>query len=322
LLVENGADISNQSLMTVGASGTLTTSADGAEDEIETSIFNSGTVDFVSDSTVLTQKKWVNDGTINIGTVGAASGAEIVVDAGDSLDVLDGGAINLDNAKDSIVAAGGGSQFWNRGNTIVGEGTIGDANLYIQNVLGATIDATGVLVLGNSTSAPTIGNGGLLEASNGGTLTIENNIDNTGDILVKAGGNLLASGQVQDTGRVDLDGGTAEFGSWVNNLIYFDAGVSSTLILDNPASNEDGGITGFAAGGANAIDFKNFKYGDGKFTNLGGGNAFDDWLELQNSLGQDSVGIGLDGNFTAAAGSFKFSEDKWGGTIVHWTPKA
>ena len=144
---------------------------------------------------------------VNAGTLEANNGAmlqiadneidntgNIQVDGTFTLDVATGSLTLDDNgtvmlSTGVIEAAIGGETLVNNGNTIEGTGRIGDGtdlNLTLDNNAG-TIDAD---VSGKSLTIETghtVTNNGTLEASNGGTLVIDDTVSTDGTVLVEGG---------------------------------------------------------------------------------------------------------------------------------------
>ena len=133
----------------------------------------------------------------------------------------------------------------NASNIISGAGTIGDAFLTVDNDAASTVDATGMLTI-NAVSFNN--NGGLLEATAGGTLQILGSVSNSGSIEAD-GGTLNVSGTatVSGSGTVVISNdGTADFAGILNQNVTF----SGAGILDLTQSASFGGIvTGFNSGG-------------------------------------------------------------------------
>ena len=149
-----------------------------------------------------------NNGAININ--GANNGTDLIIN-GASVTLSGGGTVNLTNsANNAIDVATAGNTLTNANNTISGAGQIGAATgMIFVNQAGGTVDANasgGTLTInpsnGGSTPVGSTTNLGLLEASGGGILQLENTVTNTGG-TIKA----LAGGTVNLNGT-DLIGGT------------------------------------------------------------------------------------------------------------------
>jgi fibronectin-binding autotransporter adhesin len=195
--------------------GTLETSAHGI---IET-VADSGNTTFdgvtiaagsnvqVSDDTTLTlQDRFdcnatvTNDGTITLGQCDAG----IIVNG--NITLAGGGTVVLSGDTDSIVGAGKGTNTLHNANTIEGSGTIGGDDLVFINQACGIVDADAcghTLVLA---TGYTVHNAGLLEATSGGRLEIDDNVCNTACGVISASGH----DSVVQLHDVTITGGTLE----------------------------------------------------------------------------------------------------------------
>ena len=240
-----------------------------------------------------------NTGTIALNSTGDATELQII---GDGVTLEGGGRVILsDSAENMIVGTNVGATLTNLDNTISGAGQIGagDGNLTLVNETAGTIDANyadGTLTLDTGN---TIVNAGLLEATSGGTLQIDDNLSNSGTLAAN-GGTLIVAGDVSGAGNVVIgDGGLAAFTGAFNQNVAF-AG-SGTLELDHSQSYT-GAVSGFGAG--DAIDLNDLAY-----------SANDTLIWTQDSsvgiLTIDDNGttenITIDGNYTQ--GEFALTND-------------
>ena len=218
---------------TIDATGVLT---------IDTghSITNAGLLEATGGGTL-----YVQDSTINNTGVGPTKGIVIanasflVVDVapgtGGTVQLTGTGTLTLQSGSEIKGNGADAEVLENVGNTIVGTGTIGtgDGKLTLNNDLGGTIDATGVLTIDTGHS---ITNSGLLEAVTGGTLHIEDAVTGSG------------------AGYALIEGGTLEFDAASNVGVTFNNGAGTNygeLILTN-WSSFTGQITGFTGTAATA----------------------------------------------------------------------
>ena len=182
---------------TLSGDGTIATMG-GLNTFDEVAIASATTVD-VTDSTVLDLTGLItNNGVIALNSSGDATELEI---SGDALVEGSGQVVLTDNAQNAIVSDGAAATLTNA-NTIAGAGTIGDTLLTLVN--DGNIDATGVNALiidtgvDTTTSAGPEGSHwlvgslevtndstGVLEASPGHALQIDDNVLNNG--LIQAG---------------------------------------------------------------------------------------------------------------------------------------
>ena len=115
------------------------------------------------------------------------------------------GTVVLSGDSDSIVGTGTGTNTLHNANTIEGSGTIGGDKLVFINQACGIVDADmcgHTLVLDTGS---TVVNLGLLEATNGGTLEIDDNVCNVGGTIAASG-----HGSVVDLVGVTVTGGTLE----------------------------------------------------------------------------------------------------------------
>ena len=178
-----------------------------------------------------------NTGTIALNASGDQTELQIV---GDGATLQGGGQLVLsDSSANVIVGATSTTTLTNVDNTISGAGQIGlgDGNLTLVNGAHGTIDANaagGTLIVD---TGHTVTNAGLLEASNGGTLLIEDAVNGSG------------------SGCAVINGGTLDFGASSNVNVTFNNGAGTAtygeLVLGNP-ENFCGQISGFTGTGPDA----------------------------------------------------------------------
>ena len=178
---------------------------------------------------------------------------------GDGATLQGGGQLVLsDSAANFIVGTISTTTLTNVDNTISGAGQIGlgDGNLTLVNEAHGTIDADiagGTLIIN---TGHTVIDAGLLEASNGGTLLIEDAVNGSG------------------SGSAVINGGTLEFGASSNLNVTFNNGAGTAaygqLVLGDPV-NFCGQISGFTGTGSDtahsdSIDLKGINYNSGHFS--------------------------------------------------------
>ena len=249
----NGATIDGGNLSGFGTIATV-----GGVDTFDNVAIASVTTVNVTDNTVLDLIGTIaNSGMIALNSSGDATQLEI---SGNVL--LDGsGQVTLtDNAHNAIVSDGSAATLTNS-NMITGAGTIGDTLLTLVN--DGTIDATGTNSLtidtgvNAATSAGPEGSNwsvgsltvtnnseGVLEASAGHTLQIDDNVLNNGLIesgntggtstaVVNVAGNITGTGSIEifENAKVEI-GGSVSSGQTVTFEVS--NGDAATLILDDP----------------------------------------------------------------------------------------
>ena len=247
--------------ITLGAGETITlhsvdaaslTAADFVFDQTPV-LDNAGTMT-VSDGAMLPLGGIVdNTGTIALNSTGDQTELQIV---GAGLTLEGGGQVILSG--DAVIAGTGSTAvLTNVDNTISGAGQIGsgDGTLTLVNEAHGTIDAN---VSGGELTIDTgaaIVNAGLFEATNGGTLLIDDPVN---------GGTAL------------IAGGTLDFAAQANVNVVFDNGtgtpVYGALVLGD-ASDFSGQISGFAgtqpdSGHSDVVDLSGFAFTATTFAEL------------------------------------------------------
>ena len=239
-----------------------------------------------------------NTGTIALNASGDHTELQIV---GDGVTLQGGGQLVLsDSSANDIVGTTSTTTLTNVDNTISGAGQIGvgDGNLTLINEAHGTIDANiagGTLVVD---TGHTVINAGLLEASNGGTLLIEDAVNGPG------------------SGSAVINGGTLEFDSSSNVNVAFNHGTATAaygeLVLGNP-ENFCGQISGFSGTGpdtahSDSIDLKGINYTSGHFSETYCASTG----VLTVADGNHTVHLTFDG----FDGTLNFASDGKGGTII------
>ena len=273
---------------------------------------NAGTM-AVSDGAMLPLSGTIdNSGTVALNSGGDETNLEIV---GGGLTLQGGGQIVLSDSHENVIfAAAAGTTLTNVDNAISGAGQIGtgDGNLTLVNKTAGTIDANysdGTLTLDTGN---TVVNSGLMEATNGGTLQITDNVSNSGTLAAE-GGTLMAAGNVSGSGDVIIGGrGHADFAGAVDQNVAFTG--PGTLELDHSQSFS-GTVSGFGAG--DAIDLNDLAYSANEtvtWTQGGGSGTL-----TVNDNGTTET-ITLNGNYTQ--GEFALTNDGTaaGGTEVISVP--
>jgi hypothetical protein len=209
----------------------------------------------VTNGTALTIKGNITDN----GTIAIASSGDATSLALGAATILKGtGIVALtDSAMNAIVSNGAAESLTNL-TTIAGAGTIGDANVTLNNAGAGTIDATGTNALIINTGGHTITNAGLIEATAAGGLTIASTLTNSGT-LSASGGSLTVAKAVAGSGQAIVANGTLDFATTVSatQAITFAQGMTGLLQLGQ-AQNFAGTVAGLAQG--DAIDLQNFRF--------------------------------------------------------------
>ena len=259
----------------------------------------------VSDGAVLPLGGTINNtGTIALNSSSDLTELQII---GDGVTLQGGGHVTLSDSHENVIfGTTSASTLTNVDNTISGAGQIGsgDGTLTLVNEAHGTIDANisgGTLTLD---TGHTITNDGILEATNGGTLQIDDAVSGSGSAII-AGGTLIFDAQSNVNVTFDNGAGTPAYGE---------------LVIGH-ASDFSGQISGFAGTApdtahSDAIDLKDisfgsnitFAYDDNAGTDTGGTlTIFDSGNTVDNITFAN-------GEYTTA--SFTFSSDGSGGTLI------
>jgi fibronectin-binding autotransporter adhesin len=191
--------------------GTLNTAGSGVMDALNATLngvtLSSGSTLTVDGPTAL-QGTFTNHGTVEVpNLILAITGGDVTLTGGGSI-VLSGGVFNEQS---------GGLTLINVNNLIQGNFELGQNGMSLINQGGGVVNAnvsTGTVLLDGG---GTVTNQGLLEATNGGALGIDDNVNNTGGDITASGGFVLPHGISLGLGGfvglgvyspVTIDGGT------------------------------------------------------------------------------------------------------------------
>jgi len=297
-------DVSGNAVLTLGVGQSITfagveagslTAADFVFDH-EPVTNNTGSM-AISDGALLPISGTVNNtGTITLNSTGDQTELQIL---GHGVTLTGGGQLILsDSLANAIVGTNPADTLTNVDNIISGAGHIGggDGTLTLVNEAQGTIDANMSGATLALTTGVTITNNGILEATNGGILAIE-------DPVIGSGSAIIA-------------GGTIAIGAQSNLNVTFDNGQSGAtygeLILAD-ASHFSGHISGFAGTApdpahSDVIDLVGINYNSLLFS-----ETYDASTGLLTVTdGSNSAGFMFD-NFD---GVLKFSSDGNGGTLI------
>ncbi len=224
--------------------GTSTVTLDTSESVASLQLATGNALDFNTNTTLnVDGTQIINAGQI---TITGGSGSNGILDIGNNVALSGGGTLTLaysgSGAGQGIIQQNsGGLTLTNVNNTINGLGVIGNGGLALNNESGGTIDANTPIVNGIALTLNGSGgitNGGLLEATSGGTLVITATVTN-------AGGNITAgNGSTVQINNANIIGGT------LNNT---GTGTLETIGTSTLNGTGTGGITinGAYTGGTN-----------------------------------------------------------------------
>jgi FecR protein len=301
----------------------------------------SATTVSVTDDTVLDLSgAIVNTGIIALNSSGDATQLEI---SGNVLIEGSGQVALTDNANNAIVSDGSSAMLTNS-NTITGAGTIGDAFLTLVN--DGTINATGenplIIDTGANTATSagpegshwsvgslevTNDSSGVLEASAGHTLQIDDNVLNNG--LIESGSAVGISiavvnvaGNITGTGSIDIfDNAKLEIGGSVSSgqTVTFEvSNGAAELILDDPQGFQGlvkGLVEASSEATENYIDLKGFLYNaETKVVSASFNSSTDvTAVTITDGNSADNLTIDLVGDYHK--GAIEFASDGAGGTL-------
>ena len=266
----------------------------------QSAIINNSAIMAVTNGAVLPLEGTVdNTGAIALNAADQQTELQIV---GDGLTLEGGGQLTMsDSSANSIVGATPATTLTNVDNTISGAGQIGggDGDLTLVNEAHGTIDADaagGILTIDTGNA---IVNAGLLEATNGGTLLI--------DDAVSGGSAVIA-------------GGILDFAAAASVNVTFDNGTGvpayGELVLGD-ATDFSGQIAGFSgtapdASHSDVVDLSGFAFTATTFAEaVSNGN-----LVLTATDGSEVVTLTFD-NFD---GTLDFASNGNGGTLIYDPP--
>ena len=237
-------------MLTVEAGGTLNVipSANfNLTGSMATTIDNSGVINTNTASDFQFARGVSNSGAINVDSGMSASPTDIEVAADTTL--TGGGTITLSGANAGITGAISGVDLDIDGQTIQGQGALGRNTIDIINSSGGVIDANvGGQTLVIDAAAGGLTNAGTIEATNGGTLAIDNTAVNNagGTITAQTGSTVLLDGTTTinggtissvDTGEVRTDGSSNVFLNGVTNTDSLVVGNAADLGIEGTITN-------------------------------------------------------------------------------------
>ena len=264
----NGTNIYNQGssieadgvgamIMLAGAmilGGTLETSASGIIETVAgtgnttfdgVTIATGSTIQVDDDTTLTLQDTVDGNATVtNDGTITLVQGCDPSLIVNGDITLAGGGTVVLSGDTDSIVGNKGPDTL-SSANAIEGAGTIGGEGLVFSNLAGGVVDADvsgHTLVLDTGT---TVTNLGTLEATNGGTLEIDDNVCNVGGTIAAYG-----CGSV-----VELEGVTIKGGMFLtDDSTSGDRGVIEVVSTDSATVFDGGSSHAISIGGFVQVD--------------------------------------------------------------------
>jgi hypothetical protein len=229
-----GGILSNGAGAAIAIQGSQVATLDGTS----SSVTNTGLVSLQNQATLTLLGTITNDGTIALGSTNQYT--ELV--AGSPTVTLTGsGTVTLsNNPANYIFGTTAADVLDNVNNTIVGAGSLGDTQLTFINAAAGIVDADQSNTLTLDTQGETVTNAGLLEATAGGILLLQNtSVANTGTVYANGGNVFLQGGTIAGGELLAAAGG--EFviaGSQTGTLDGSSAAVvvSGAVTLNNQAT--------------------------------------------------------------------------------------
>ncbi len=284
-------------------------------DGVTAAVNNQATLNILNNTALTVQGTINNTGVIAL--TGGGNVTDLIVDVNNA-SLTGVGTIDLgNNGQDRLYGATAGSILTNVSNTITGGGQLGAGQLTLVNQTKGVIDGDVGTVLAINTGSNVITNAGLIEATSGGTVSINSATNNTGTIEAN-GGTMVVNAVLSGAGKAVITGGELEFtqASVAQNVSF--TGPDGTLRLDN-SQTYTGKVSGFTT-----VTGTTFDLSDIGFVNAGEATYKDNGSKtggvLTVSDGTHTAHITLVGNYTGS--SFVTSSDGHGGVIVSDPPKA
>jgi len=248
-----------------------------------------------------------NMGTIALNSAGAETDLQLIRHG---ITLQGGGQVILsDNGGNVIAGTASDVTLTNVDNTISGAGQLGAGQLALTNQ--GTIIASGVNALIVDTGANALVNGGTLEATGSGGLSIAGDVANTG-LLWANGGNLIVGGAAIGNGSALISGSaTLEFAGASSQTTTFASGATGLLKLHD-SLDFSGSVSGFDDG--DRLDLHDIQF---ESVTIGyTANADNSGGILNVSDGVHAAHIALLGDYGISA--FGLSADDNAGTLISY----
>ncbi len=311
LLAVGGANLTftgtaNSFAGTLGGAGTITFLG-GAD------MLNAAHLSAVA--TVISNAKVTLTGSVfNSSVVTVTSPSVVIAAAGATLSGA--GMLSLSNlSTNKIAGASAAATLTNVNNKIAGAGQLGGGSMVLINESAGVVNANRPTALIVDTGASTIVNGGLLESSSTGGLTVNSAVNNTGTLLAAAG-TVLVKGAVTGAGQVRILAGTADFMAGFGENVIFLGGSTGVLELSKSTAYA-GTVSGFSTTGKTFLDLVDVVFSGSTKATFSGTTASG---TLTVTDGAHTAKIKLAGDYTKS--SFILATDGHGGTLVHDPAKA
>ena len=207
LVLEDNSIISH-GFTSVAAGATITTTSGDADDAILTGMSLFGTVDVADNSTLTVEGHWEGSGSVDAGTLRQVRRHH---DYSNDEWELQGGGTLLMNGKDDTIDAqapmsGNTTLLRNISDTISGAGTIGDANLTLQNEASGVIDATTGADDAQHRRRHDLQCRPDRDRPRARAITIESEINNVGNIVANVGTIVFDQNVDSSVGRITING--------------------------------------------------------------------------------------------------------------------
>ena len=317
-------DANGNAVVTLGSGETITlngvsASALSASDFVfnQTPVTNNSGTMTIGDHAVLPLGGTIdNTGTIALDSTGHKAELQI---SGDGITLQGGGEVTL-SGHALIAGAGSTTTLTNVDNTISGAGQIGAAGGTIAtNVGGTTITVSGGATTQGTLTLINEAHGTIEANVDGATLAVDTGtpIVNNGVLEATNGGTLQVEDAVTGSGSAVVAGGTVEFDSSSSANVTFNNSSGYGELVLGDAAGFSGQISGFAgtapnAGSSDVIDVSGINYNSGDFSETY--NPSTGVLTLSDGTNTTSL------TFIDFTGSFQFASDGNGGTEIFDPP--
>jgi hypothetical protein len=302
--------------VTVGAGDRVNFS--GAGDSFSGTLSGAGVIGFTGGSdtllhpTLAATSMVVNGAAVTLsgnvrlsGALAVASPNLAIATAGATLSA--GGSLNLTNQASNAIKGVAATATLTNLDKITGAGTL--SSLVLVNQAGGIINGNVSTTLIINTGTVAVTNGGVIESTSTGGVTIKSAVANAGTLSVTKGV-LDVTGAVSGAGVVRIGGGTADFGSTFTENVTF---TSTTGVLElAKATAYAGTITGFSKTGTTSLDLLDIGFTSGVTKATYSGTTASGVLTVTD--GTHTAKIHFAGNYTASA--WTVSSDGHGGTKV------
>ena len=240
VLLDNNVSITGGTLSTTGT-GVIYDAANN--DIFLTNVTNTGNFTVQNNGATEINGTLTNNGTITLDAAGNTT--ELYLTGNTTLSGSGTVVLTSTNNQWSAYINGAGGTVLTNETNITGWGTVGNGQLEVVNASNGVINSniSGGNIELNPYTAATSSNAGLIEATNGGTLTMSNGTwTNTGTIEAATGSSLVLTSNVSITGgTVESTGTGVVYNAANNNVFLTGLTLAGTYDVQNNAATEING---------------------------------------------------------------------------------